>query len=164
MTDTSQLSHVRIPGYTILKEIGRGGVATVYLAIQESLEREVALKIMSPALAAEPNFTERFIREGRTIAQLTHPGIVTIYDISVADYQHYIAMEYLGDGSLKRRMHKPIAPAPALAVLRQVASALGFAHSKGFVHRDVKPENIIFRDPNKPVLTDFGIAKQTSDS
>ena len=164
MTDTSKPSHVRIPGYTILKEIGRGGVATVYLAIQESLEREVALKIMSPALAAEPNFTERFIREGRTIAQLTHPGIVTIYDISVADYQHYIAMEYLSDGSLKRRMHKPIAPAPALAVLRQVASALAFAHRKGFVHRDVKPENIIFRDPNKPVLTDFGIAKQTSDS
>lgn len=164
VTDTAPTRHVRIPGYEIRKEIGRGGVSTVYLAIQESLDREVALKIMSPALAAEPNFTERFIREGRTIAQLTHPGIVTIYDISVADYQHYIAMEYLPAGSLKQRMHKPIAPAPALAVLRQVAVALGYAHSKGFVHRDVKPENIIFRDPHTPVLTDFGIAKQTGGS
>lgn len=164
MPDPARLGHVQIPGYEIRKEIGRGGVSTVYLAIQESLDREVALKIMSPALAAEPNFSERFIREGRTIARLTHPGIVTIYDISVAEYQHYIAMEYLPAGSLKQRMRKPIAPGPALGVLRQVAVALGYAHSKGFVHRDVKPENIIFRDPRTPVLTDFGIAKQTSGS
>jgi len=136
-------------------------VSTVYLAVQESLEREVALKVMAPALAAEPNFTERFIREGRTIAQLAHPGIITIYDISVAEYQHYIAMEYLAGGSLKLRMLKPLPVANALAILRQVAAALGYAHQKGFVHRDVKPENIIFRDPNTAVLTDFGIAKST---
>ncbi len=156
--------HIRIPGYRVIREVGRGGIATVYLAIQESLDREVALKIMSPALAAEPNFTERFIREGRTVAQLTHPGIVTIYDISVADYQHYIAMEYLSGGSLKAAMQKGIAPAAALNIIRQVAAALGYAHEKGFVHRDVKPENILFRSDGAPVLTDFGIAKSTASS
>jgi TPR repeat protein len=164
VSSSAPIGHVRIPGYTIQREVGRGGIATVYLAIQESLDRQVALKVMAPALAADPNFTERFIREGRTVAQLAHPGIVTIYDISVADYQHYIAMEYLGSGSLKERMHKRIAPATALSILRQVAAALGYAHEKGFVHRDVKPENIIFRGKDAPVLTDFGIAKSTESS
>ena len=164
MTSTAPIGHVRIPGYTIQREVGRGGISTVYLAIQESLDRQVALKVMAPALAADPNFTERFIREGRTVAQLAHPGIVTIYDISVADYQHYIAMEYLGGGSLKERMHKRIPPATALSLVRQVAAALSYAHRKGFVHRDVKPENIIFRGKDAPVLTDFGIAKSTESS
>lgn len=150
---------VRIDNYRIENEIGRGGIATVYLAIQKSLGRKVALKIMSPALAAEPNFTERFIREGRTVAQLTHPNIVTIHDIGVSDYHHYIAMEYVEGGNLPQYMQDKPNPLWCLTVIRQVASALGYAHAQGFVHRDVKPENVLFRNNGTAVLTDFGIAK-----
>ena len=155
---------VKISGYNILHEVGRGGIATVYLAVQESLQREVALKVMSPALTTDPNFTDRFIREGRTIAKLNHPGIVTIHDISVDEYNHYIAMEYLQGGSLKRRIKNRLSVEDALDILFQVASALEYAHEKGIVHRDVKPENIMFRDPNtlEAVLTDFGIAKSNA--
>ncbi|MDJ0955211.1 MAG: serine/threonine-protein kinase [Arenicellales bacterium] len=155
---------VKISGYNILHEVGRGGIATVYLAVQESLQREVALKVMSPALTTDPNFTDRFIREGRTIAQLNHPGIVTIYDISVDEYNHYIAMEYLQGGSLKRRIKNRLSVEEALDILHQVTSALEYAHDKGIVHRDVKPENIMFRDADtlEAVLTDFGIAKSNA--
>lgn len=150
---------VRIDNYRIENEIGRGGIATVYLAVQKSLGRKVALKIMSPALAAEPNFTERFIREGRTVAQLTHPNIVTIHDIGVSDYHHYIAMEYVEGGNLPQYMQDKPNPLWCLTVIRQVAGALGYAHAQGFVHRDVKPENVLFRNNGTAVLTDFGIAK-----
>ncbi len=155
---------VQISGYRILREVGRGGIATVYLAVQQSLQREVALKVMSPALTTDPNFTDRFMREGRTIAQLNHPGIVTIYDIAVDDFNHYIAMEYLKGGSLKQRIKNGIPLGQAMDILHQVTSALEYAHEKGIVHRDVKPENIMFRDAEsgEAVLTDFGIAKSNA--
>lgn len=160
----SGVRQLRISGYKILREVGRGGIATVYLAVQESLQREVALKVMSPALTTDPNFTVRFMHEGRTIAQLNHPGIVTIYDISVADHQHYIAMEYLQGGSLKQRLRDSRPVHETLDILYQVASALAYAHDRGIVHRDVKPENIMFRgtDQSEAVLTDFGIAKSNA--
>ncbi len=105
MTDSQTATDLyQISGYTIEREVGRGGIAMVYLAVQESLQREVALKIMAPALTSDPNFTRRFLHEGLTVAQLNHPGIVTIYDISVVGYQHYIAMEFLKGGSLKHRI------------------------------------------------------------
>ena len=151
--------HPRIPGYRIEREVGRGGIATVYLARQESLDRNVALKVMSPALVSESSFTERFLREGQTIARLNHPCIVTIYDIEVVDFQPYIAMEYLSGGSLKEKLRARISPQAALAVIGQITAALSYAHRKGVVHRDVKPENILFRDQKSAVLTDFGIAK-----
>jgi len=154
---------VSIPNYHIEGEIGRGGIATVYLAVQKSLNREVALKVMSPALAADPNFTERFMREGRTVAQLSHPNIVTIHDIGVSDYHHYIAMEYVQGGSLTKYLVNQPSPRWGLAVIQQIASALGYAHRQGFIHRDVKPENILFREDGTAVLTDFGIAKSTHD-
>lgn len=152
---------MHIAGYQILKQVGRGGIATVYLAIQKSLQRQVALKVMAPALTTDPTFTDRFIQEGRTIAQLNHPGIVTIYDISVVEYHHYIAMEYLQGDSLKQRLKRRPPVDEVLDILYQLASALDFAHGKGIVHRDVKPENVMFRDQesNEAVLTDFGIAK-----
>ncbi len=152
-------SAIRIPGYEIIREIGRGGIATVYLAVQESLEREVALKVMSPVLVAEPNFTERFIAEGRTIAQLNHPGIVTIYDIAAENYYTYIAMEYLPGGSLREKLRDKLSEKSVLGIVYQMADALACAHDSGIVHRDVKPENIMFRANGSPVLTDFGIAK-----
>jgi len=164
LTGLPEHTPVSIPGYRIFSEIGRGGIATVYLAVQESLDRQVALKVMSPALAAEPNFSERFIREGRIVAQFSHPNIVTIYDIGVSDYHHYIAMEHIEGGSLNGRLEGPADPAWSLSVIEQIARALGYAHEKGFVHRDVKPENILFRSNDTAVLTDFGIAKSASSS
>ena len=149
---------MNIPGYQIIREIGHGGMATVYLAVQESLGRQVALKVMAPALAADRNFGERFLREGRTVAQLSHPNILAVYDIGAVGHSYYLAMEYGGD--LKQRTSQgAVPPGEALVILRQVAAALGYAHKQGFVHRDVKPDNILFRDNGLAVLTDFGIAK-----
>ena len=151
---------MQIPGYTIEREIGHGGMATVYLAVQNSLGRPVALKVMSSALAADRTFSERFIKEARTIALLSHPHIVSIYDVAVSEHTHYLALEYIGGGDLKARIRRgPMSPEMASRVLREIASALGYAHSKGFVHRDVKPENILFRENDVAVLTDFGIAR-----
>ena len=151
---------MQIPGYTIEREIGHGGMATVYLAVQNSLGRPVALKVMSAALAADRTFSERFIKEARTIAVLSHPHIVAIYDVAVSEHTHYLALEYIGGGDLKTRIRRgPTPPEMAFRVVREIASALGYAHSKGFVHRDVKPENILFRENDVAVLTDFGIAR-----
>ena len=149
-----------IPGYKILSELGRGGIATVYLALQESLDRQVALKVMSPLLAMEPDYAERFIREGRTVAQLSHPNIITVYDIGLQKHQLFIAMEYIPGGNMRTLMHEHSNdPEWALNVAGQIALALGYAHTIGIVHRDVKPENILFRENGAAVLTDFGIAK-----
>ncbi len=154
---------MQIPGYTIERELGHGGMATVYLAVQDSLGRPVALKIMSPALAADRTFSERFLKEARTIAQLSHPHIVAVYDVGVAGHDHYLALEYVGAGDLKSHIrHGARPPAEAFKIVRDIASALGYAHSKGFVHRDVKPENVLFRDNGTAVLTDFGIARAVS--
>ena len=153
---------LNLPGYEIVRELGRGGVSTVYLARHRLLDRQVALKVMSPALAVEEGFNKRFIREGQTIAQLEHPGIVTVYDVAVVDYRPYIAMEYLPGGSLKDRMKGPMSPGEAISLLRSIAESLGCAHAIGVCHRDVKPENILFRENDDPVLTDFGIAKWDS--
>ena len=154
---------VNIPGYKIEKEIGHGGMSTVYLAMQESLSRHVALKVMAPALAADRTFGERFMKEGRTVAQLNHPYIVAIHDIGVHEYCYYQAAEYIAGGDLKERIRRGrVDAAAALAITRQMADALGFAHAKGFVHRDVTPENIMFRDTGAAVLSDFGIARAMS--
>jgi len=150
---------MEIPGYKILREIGRGGMAAVYLAEQESLGRPVALKVLFPSLLSDATSTQRFVREGRTVAQLRHTNIVSIFDIGVVGEHHYIAMEYLDGGNLKSRIESGLNPKSALDVMRQMALALGYAHEKGFVHRDVKPENILFRDDGTAVLTDFGISK-----
>ncbi len=149
-----------IPGYKILSELGRGGIATVYLAVQESLDRQVALKVMSPLLAMEPDYAERFIREGRTVAQLSHSNIITVYDIGLQKHQLFIAMEHIAGGNMRTLMQDHVNdPEWALSITGQIALALGYAHTVGIVHRDVKPENILFRENGSAVLTDFGIAK-----
>jgi serine/threonine protein kinase len=152
---------MKVPGYSVQRVIGKGGMATVYLAMQESLNRHVVLKVLDEVNAEKSeDLIERFIAEGRIIASLRHPNIITIYDIGVADNALYISMEYVQGGDLKRRMELPISPDEALEYLSKVASALAEAHQHGIVHRDVKPANILFRDENTPLLTDFGIAKQ----
>jgi len=155
---------MEIPGYIIQREIGKGGMATVYLAIQESLNRPVVLKILDNVDAdTSQDLTERFMAEGRIIASLTHPNIITIYDIGVANNSLYISMEYVQGGDLKQRLELPMSEEEALDILAKVSRALNEAHKHGIVHRDVKPANILFRDANTPLLTDFGIAKQVDN-
>lgn len=150
--------NVQIPGFRLIRKVGEGGMATVYLAMQESLDREVALKVMSPTLAANAAFCEQFMKEGRIAARLTHPHLMTVHDIGEEHGVYYLASEYLPAGTLRDRM-EGIGVAEALEIAREVASGLGFAHESGFVHRDVKPGNIMFRNDGTAVLADFGIAK-----
>ncbi|WP_231422299.1 serine/threonine-protein kinase [Pseudomonas sp. Leaf59] len=155
--------NILIPGYDIDGEIGEGAMASVYLATQRSLERKVALKVMAAALAADPSFCERFLREGKTLARLSHPHTVTIHDIGNVGELYYMAMEYLPNGTLKERIAAGMTPEQGVTLIRQIASALGYAHAQGLVHRDVKPANILFRADGTAVLSDFGIAKSLDD-
>ncbi|MEM1091737.1 MAG: protein kinase [Pseudomonadota bacterium] len=155
---------VAIPGYSVERELGRGGMAVVYSAVQESVERRVALKVMSRVLLVDTSFSERFMREAKIAANLYHPNIVAVHDVGVYDEQHYIAMEYLSGGDLAVRCGDNIQLVSTVRVVREIASALHYAHSKGFVHRDVKPENILFREDGSAVLTDFGIARAVNSA
>jgi len=150
--------NVQVPGFKVIRKVGEGGMATVYLALQESLDREVALKVMSPALAANANFCEQFMKEGRIAAKLTHPHLMTVHDIGEENGVYYLASEYLPAGTLRERM-EGIGVAEVLEIARDVAAGLAYAHENGFVHRDVKPGNIMFRADGTAVLADFGIAK-----
>lgn len=152
---------IQVPGYLIKREVGVGGMATVYLAVQTSLEREVALKVMNPTLVSDPNFSRRFLMEARTLASLSHPNIVAVYDVGVTDSQlHYFSMQHLPGGDFVQRIKDgPPGQGEVVRVLGGVAKALGFAHVRGFVHRDVSPANILFDSSDNPVLTDFGIAR-----
>ncbi|MEN0037090.1 MAG: bifunctional serine/threonine-protein kinase/formylglycine-generating enzyme family protein [Cellvibrio sp.] len=150
---------MQIPGYTIIKKINSGGMATVYLATQHSVGRTVALKVMKPALDKDPEFHQRFQREANIVGQLSHPNIIPIYDIGRHEELNYISMEFLPKGSLEEKIRKGINIESALKVTLGIAAALEWAHSKGYVHRDIKPENILFREDDSPVLTDFGIAR-----
>lgn len=149
-----------IPGYELVRELGAGGMATVYLAIQRSLDRKVALKVMKRNIEDLEKFEKRFLVEGRTMAKLPHRNIVAVYDIVKSDDATYIAMEYLEGGTLSQKMKEGLSLAEAISVVVQIAQALQYAHEHGVVHRDLKPANIMFRDASTPVLTDFGIAKQ----
>jgi len=149
-----------IPGYHIERRLGQGGMATVYLAIQQSFEREVALKVMSPLLNSDPSFAARFKREAHIVAQLNHASIVPVFDVGEYQSYHYLSMEYLPAGDLRRRIRdRENALNLALKVCMALGAALEIAHRRGFVHRDIKPENILFREDGTPVLTDFGIAR-----
>ncbi len=151
---------MNILGYIIEDQIGQGGMATVYRATQESLGRPVALKVMNPLLANSPEFSKRFLGEGRLLASLRHNNIITIHDIGVCDNFHYISMEYVAGGDLKQRIRDGISPETALDYVISIGNGLMVAHAEHIVHRDVKPVNILFRPDGTLLLTDFGIAKQ----
>lgn len=150
-----------IPGYKILEPLGEGGMATVYLAIQENFQRKVAVKILSQRLLSDASFGVRFLREARIVAQLSHQHIVPVFDVGQHGDYHYIAMELLRGGDLKQRLAKGMPLADCLDIVQQIASALHYASKKNFVHRDIKPENILFRENGSAVVSDFGIARST---
>jgi serine/threonine protein kinase len=150
---------MEFPGYEVKRTIGRGGMATVYLAIQQSLDREIVLKTLNTTHDESGDFFERFLKEGRIIASLRHPHIVTIFDIGSADDMLYISMEYVEGGDLRAKIENRLAPVRGLELVSKIGQALAYAHKKGIVHRDVKPANILFRADGTPLLSDFGIAK-----
>lgn len=150
---------IEIPGYQIIRELGKGGMATVYLAIQESFGREVALKVMSPSLSADPDFHDRFLREAQIVSRLVHPNIVTVYDIGERDGHHYLSMEYVKGKDLRHKRDQ-LSLLDRLRIIKEVALALDYASKKGYIHRDVKPDNIMLREEDgRAVLMDFGIAR-----
>jgi serine/threonine-protein kinase PpkA len=151
---------VNIPGYSVSGEVGRGGMAVVYRARQVLLDREVALKVLNPTLAQDSVYAQRFLQEARMLAALGHPHIVPVYDVGVTpEGLHYFSMQLVPGGDFGRKLREGIDEAELVRVLLAVAQALGFAHARGYVHRDVTPANILFDERNRPVLTDFGIAR-----
>ena len=148
-----------IPGYQVLRSIGRGGMAEVFLATQMSLGRDVALKILSPEMAADPTLRERFLQEARLAAQLRHPNIISIHDVGTFDDIAYIAMEYEAGGTIAPRPGTTLDANTALRSVHDIAGALDYAHGRGVVHRDVKPDNILRRANGSCLLSDFGIAR-----
>ncbi len=155
---------IEIAGYKILKTLGRGGMSTVHLALQESVEREVALKVMADTLRGDPEFGARFLREARIAARLKHPHVVQIHDVGISGDHHFIAMEYLPGGPALTRNGPPREVGFALRLTRQIATALGYAGARGVVHRDIKPDNILLREDGAAVLTDFGIARASDNA
>lgn len=154
---------IEIPGYDIERRIGEGGMATAYLAVQKSLGRRVVLKVLDVVHAESQEAVERFLNEGRIVAALNHPHIITIYDIGIAEDFVYMSMEYVEGGDLRARIESSVfTPEQALDLIVKIAGALEVAHANGIVHRDVKPGNILFRKDGTPLLSDFGIAKQLS--
>lgn len=150
---------VEIPGYRVVRTLGKGGMATVYLAVQQIFERNVALKVMSTSLAEDPSFGQRFLREARIVSQLVHPNIITVYDVGVYNNAYYLSMEYIAGPDLKQAREQ-LTLTQKIQIVLDIAKALDFAGRKGYVHRDIKPENILLRrDSYSAVLMDFGIAR-----
>lgn len=151
-----------IPGYTVHGQLGKGGMATVYLATQESLGRKVAIKVLHDFKETHAN--QRFINEARLIASIAHPRVITIYDVaSLENGDYYIVMEFLSGGDLTQRQAELHSPDDALRIIKQIAEGLEIIHAKGIIHRDIKPANVLFREDGSAVLTDFGIAKDLAE-
>jgi len=146
--------------YRIDEVLSRGGSATIYRAHQAHLDRSVLLKVLHPSLTKDDKSVERFSREARAVAKIRHPGIVHIYDYGKADGLYYIAMEFVEGVSLAQLLEreKRVPVGVATYVVYQSAKSLGYAHSKGIVHRDIKPGNIILANNGGVKITDFGLA------
>jgi serine/threonine protein kinase len=149
-----------LPGYSDIRQIGAGGMAVVYSATQQSFNRKVAIKVLMPSFTADTEFADRFLREAQIVSSLSHPHIIPVYDFGQRNGTFYIVMEYLAGGDLAKKIPKGLSEEEILQITRDVAAALHFAHAKGFIHRDVKPDNVMFREDNSAVLTDFGIARK----
>jgi len=155
----------KLKDFFVLRRLGRGAMAEVYLAQQLSLGRQVALKVLNAELARDPNCVRRFHHEARAAAALVHGGIVQIYEVGQEDGVHYIAQEYVAGRNLGEviRSRGSLAPQLALDILRQVTAALSKAASEGIVHRDIKPENIMLARSGEVKVADFGLARVQGD-
>jgi serine/threonine protein kinase len=152
--------------YRILEELGRGGFATVYKAIDTTLDREVALKVLDPLLTRDPTFINRFKQEAKVTARLFHPNIATVFEIGEAEGRYFIAMQYIQGGNLRDLVHE-IGPLPfdqVVAIVEQIGAALDYAHAHRMIHRDVKPSNILVDADGHALLTDFGIVKALEET
>ncbi|MEQ9161219.1 MAG: protein kinase, partial [Ilumatobacter fluminis] len=147
--------------YEIHKRVGRGGMADVFLAKDLLLDRQVAIKILFPEFAVDPNFVERFRREAQAAANLSHPNIVNVYDWGKYEGTYFIAMEYVQGRSLAEilKTNQQLTPKQAAEIASEVAAALGFAHEAGLAHRDIKPANIMVGANGQVKVADFGIAR-----
>ena len=150
---------VLVPGYNILQIIGQGGQARVFHAEREHDGLRVALKVLDRKFKNDPVFLERFVREYKLLAALEIDSVARIYDQGFSGDAPFIAMEYLPSGTLAARIQEGLQPRAALRLLSQIARALAAIHQRGIVHRDLKPANILFRADGRPVLVDFGLAK-----
>lgn len=147
--------------YRIEARIAVGGMATVYRAVDTRLDRVLALKVMHPALATDVSFVERFIREAKSVARLAHPNVVAVFDQGAQGAYVYLAMEYVAGCTLRDvlRERRALQPRAALDILEPVLAALGAAHRAGFVHRDMKPENVLIGDDGRVKVADFGLVR-----
>jgi serine/threonine-protein kinase len=155
------LQEALVGRYSLEREVGRGGMGIVYLAHEVSLDRPVALKLLPPTLATQPRLRERFLREARTAAKLSHPNIVPIFAVDEVDEFVFFAMAYIDGESLGHRIRRsgPLPASEAARILREVAWALAYAHAQGVIHRDVKPDNVLLeRGSGRALVADFGIA------
>jgi eukaryotic-like serine/threonine-protein kinase len=145
--------------YRVLRRLGSGGMADVWLAEDTHLQRQVALKVLHSRFLQDPQFVARFQREAESAAGLQHPNIVGVFDRGQEDGVNYIAMRYVEGPTLKELIDRGLSPAQAVELIRQVLEGAGFAHRNGIVHRDLKPQNVIVDEEGKAVVTDFGIAR-----
>jgi serine/threonine-protein kinase len=150
-----------IAGHRLERLVGRGGMGVVYEAVDESLDRTVALKLIAPELAAEPGFRGRFMTESRIAASLDHPNVVPIFRAGEEDGVLFLVMRFVSGDDLRTLVDRdgPLEPGRAAAVVVQVAAALAAAHGRGLVHRDVKPANVLVTADGHCYLTDFGLVK-----
>jgi len=165
MVQQDDLIGTTLGNYRILAPLGQGGMASVYRAHQENLDREVAVKVLPPWYAADESFVERFKLEAKLVARLSHANIVMVHDAGEQNGHIYIVMQLIDGGTLKQRLdqfHAQGQPMDAMEtnrIFKQVASALSYAHEQGIIHRDVKPVNVLMDRSGRPILSDFGIAK-----
>lgn len=147
--------------YRIGAQIARGGMSTVYAAVDTRLDREVAVKVMDPVLAREPAFRTRFEREARAVAKLNHPTLVNVFDQGVDEDYVFLVMELVEGGSLRELLKErgPMPPHAAIAVMQPMLNALAIAHAKGMIHRDIKPDNVLISDQHQVKLADFGLVR-----
>lgn len=153
--------------FQVERELGRGGMGIVYLARDVRLDRAVAIKVLPPSLASQPALRERFLREARTAAQLSHPNIVPVFQADEVGGSAYFVMALVDGESLSERLRRlgALSPAETVRVLRETAWALAYAHARGVIHRDVKPENLMIeRATGRVIVTDFGIARDVRTS
>src|SRR5919204_3180916 len=149
----------RIASYVLQQAIGHGGMAVVYRAYQERLDRTVAIKILSENLAASTEFMERFRREARTAANLRHPNVITVHDFGEDERGvPYLVLEYIEGPTLADLMDAGLDDGRVPDLLDQIAAGLDYAHNRGVIHRDIKPGNVLLTDDGRAILTDFGLA------